>query len=344
MAISVDKANIVFKDKQGNVGKVQSLSDSDIAKISANITNTNELTTALSDEISARANADTILQASSISLGNRVESLEKKTTAIDTNYVTTNTSQTVDGEKTFTNQWTYFKNNNADLDNYSKYDIDKDQKIWFTDKNGERYAYMGAIQDKNGNRIIEIGTYKQSTSTYSIGFKAFYNSETGQAWADGVNLLPTGALVPFASTNIPSGFLLCNGAAVSRTTYKRLFDIIGTTWGSGDGSTTFNIPDLNDRFIEGTGWYGNVGNYIGAGLPNIWGSFGTGDGSPLFWKSQINGAFYGNTRTPVYLGANTSDNPRVSYIDFNANRNNGLYGANSSVQPNSIHTYILIKT
>lgn len=337
MAISVDKANIVFKDKQGNVGKVQSLSDSDIAKISANITNTNELTTALSDEISARANADTILQASSISLGNRV-------TSIEDDYVTTDTKQTIDGEKTFTNQWLYFKNNNADIDNYSEYDADKDQKIWFTDKDGERYAYMGAIHDKNGNHIIEIGNYKQSTNVYSVGFKAFYNSETGQAWAEGVNLLPTGSIIAWAVANkIPSGFLYCNGAAVSRSTYKHLFDTIGTTWGSGDGSTTFNIPDARDRWIQGSS-PGAVGAYSASGLPNTGGSL---------WNIYnaisvgVNGVFFLNWENfagSAFADNNNSLKMNQSSVQFRAGNDNSIYGASNKVQPPSITVDFIIKT
>lgn len=64
---------------------------------------------------------------------------------------------------------------------------------------------------------------------------------------------PAGLVVPFAGATIPSGWLDCDGAAVSRTTYKKLFDALGTTWGGGDGSTTFNLPDLRGRCILGVG-------------------------------------------------------------------------------------------
>jgi microcystin-dependent protein len=60
-----------------------------------------------------------------------------------------------------------------------------------------------------------------------------------------------GFVLMVASSTIPAGFLECNGAAVSRTTYASLFSAIGTTWGSGDGSTTFNLPDLRGEFIRG---------------------------------------------------------------------------------------------
>lgn len=66
---------------------------------------------------------------------------------------------------------------------------------------------------------------------------------------------PTGAVIMWAGSagSLPSTFLLCNGQAISRTTYSDLFAIIGTQFGSGDGSTTFNVPDLRDRVAIGAG-------------------------------------------------------------------------------------------
>jgi microcystin-dependent protein len=64
-------------------------------------------------------------------------------------------------------------------------------------------------------------------------------------------LVPTGALIPFAGTTAPEGFLLCDGSEVSRTVYAALFARIGTMYGAGDGTTTFNVPDLRGRAIVG---------------------------------------------------------------------------------------------
>ena len=58
---------------------------------------------------------------------------------------------------------------------------------------------------------------------------------------------PAGIIMPFAGTAAPEGYLMCDGSAVSRSTYATLFGVIGTTFGSGDGSTTFNVPDLSGR-------------------------------------------------------------------------------------------------
>ena len=63
--------------------------------------------------------------------------------------------------------------------------------------------------------------------------------------------LPIGSIVPYGSTNAPVNWLVCDGRAVSRTTYADLFNIIGTSFGSGDGSTTFNLPNLKGRVAVG---------------------------------------------------------------------------------------------
>jgi len=63
--------------------------------------------------------------------------------------------------------------------------------------------------------------------------------------------VPTGSVHMMATTTAPSGYLKCNGTAISRTTYAALFAIIGTTHGAGDGSSTFNVPDLRGEFVRG---------------------------------------------------------------------------------------------
>tara|TARA_R100000655_G_scaffold65622_1_gene104047 strand:- start:3446 stop:4021 length:576 start_codon:yes stop_codon:yes gene_type:complete len=73
---------------------------------------------------------------------------------------------------------------------------------------------------------------------------------------DGANLtgiegIPTATIVPWSSSSVPTGFLECNGAAVSRSTYSALFAIVGTTYGAGDGASTFNVPDLQDNVAMG---------------------------------------------------------------------------------------------
>jgi microcystin-dependent protein len=70
----------------------------------------------------------------------------------------------------------------------------------------------------------------------------------------------TATILMFGGSVLPDGWLWCNGAAISRTEYDDLFGVIGTTFGNGDGSTTFNLPSLNDKFPVGEGGSLNIGD------------------------------------------------------------------------------------
>ena len=80
---------------------------------------------------------------------------------------------------------------------------------------------------------------KSSGTSNSVATNAEVSGLSGGGAA-----LPVGAVVPFVGTSMPSNMLLCDGSAVSRSTYSSLFTIIGTTFGAGDGSTTFNLPNF----------------------------------------------------------------------------------------------------
>jgi microcystin-dependent protein len=76
---------------------------------------------------------------------------------------------------------------------------------------------------------------------------------------------PTASMMPFAGTSAPTGWLFCDGSAVSRTTYAALFAVVSTRYGVGDGSTTFNLPDLRSRFVRGAASTGSLsGSTAGA--------------------------------------------------------------------------------
>lgn len=79
-------------------------------------------------------------------------------------------------------------------------------------------------------------------------------------------VIPIGAAVPFWGLQEPAGFLLCKGQAVSRTTYRELYAVIGTRSGAGDGSTTFNVPDLRESLIYGVGDSGSFAQTMGAAV------------------------------------------------------------------------------
>lgn len=90
----------------------------------------------------------------------------------------------------------------------------------------------------------------------------FSNHETRVLALETLNVLvPTGAVLPYAASVAPSGYLLADGSAVSRTTYAALFAIIGVDYGAGNGSTTFNVPDYCGRVPLGMGT--GQANYLG---------------------------------------------------------------------------------
>jgi microcystin-dependent protein len=76
--------------------------------------------------------------------------------------------------------------------------------------------------------------------------------------------MPVGAIIPFAGSTVPEGWLLCDGSAVSRSEYSELFDVIGTTYGAGDGSTTFALPSLTGRAALGASSGYSIGSVGGS--------------------------------------------------------------------------------
>ena len=80
----------------------------------------------------------------------------------------------------------------------------------------------------------------------------------------GIEGINTGIIVPWSSASVPSGFLECDGSNVSRSTYSALFAVVGTTYGAGDGSTTFGLPDLQNNIPVGSSNTKAVGSTAGA--------------------------------------------------------------------------------
>lgn len=141
-------------------------------------------------------------------------------------------------------------------------------------------------------------------------------------------------MIAFAGKIIPNGYLLCNGAAVSRSSYAKLFQAIGTTYGRGDGSTTFNLPNLNQRFVEGTVTANNVGTTKAAGLPNITGKVMLGN-YPLL-TSNHEGAFFGSDYGAADRHGQDSIRDVPTTFSIDASRSSAVYGKSSTVQPASL--------
>lgn len=85
----------------------------------------------------------------------------------------------------------------------------------------------------------------------------------------GIEGIPTATIVPWSSASVPTGFLECNGQAVSRSTYSALFAIVASTYGGGDGSSTFNVPNLTDNVAVGKSNNKALASTGGANTVNI---------------------------------------------------------------------------
>lgn len=151
------------------------------------------------------------------------------------------------------------------------------------------------------------------------------------------NPIPTGAVFPFAGITAPEGFLLCNGQEVSRFTYAKLYEVIGDTYGAGDGATTFDLPNLIERFIEGT--ESSVGQTLNAGIPNITAGFTAytyRDGAPSGkMKSTIT-----NTNQ---VGTGGGDDRSFVTFNLDASRGSNVYGKSDTVQPPAVKMLYIIK-
>jgi len=86
---------------------------------------------------------------------------------------------------------------------------------------------------------------------------------------DITNRSEVGTIKPWGKATAPNGYLLCDGSAVSRTTYADLFGVIGTTYGTGDNSTTFNVPDLQGKFPQGKSGTTNLATTGGANTVTV---------------------------------------------------------------------------
>lgn len=150
------------------------------------------------------------------------------------------------------------------------------------------------------------------------------------------NMIPVGIVQAFAGATTPQGWLLCDGSAVSRTDYADLYAVIGDTYGAGDGSTTFNLPNLVDKFVEGSATSGTVKS---AGLPNITAdTWNVGAGN----AGDSHGAF---SMTPQYhySPAGTSSGMGAGTFYFNASSSNSIYGNSTTVQPPAVTMRYIIK-
>ena len=115
---------------------------------------------------------------------------------------------------------------------------------------------MAQLKDfQAGNQASnQLSALGGGTGLSSPGTSGNVLTSNGTGWVSSTpTYVPTGGMMMWGTASAPTGYLLCNGSAVSRSTYSALFAVIGTAFGSGDGSTTFTLPDFRDRFPVGAG-------------------------------------------------------------------------------------------
>ena len=151
--------------------------------------------------------------------------------------------------------------------------------------------------------------------------------------------VPVGTVEYFATATPPAGYLKADGAAVGRETYPDLFAAIGTAFGEGDGSTTFNLPDLIDRFAQGSDV---PGQKLEAGLPNAIGKISSFFGFTPVYKSgalSTTGSAGVQFETIGVAGGASAN----KIINLDLSESNPIYGASSTVQPPALTLLPCIK-
>ena len=143
-------------------------------------------------------------------------------------------------------------------------------------------------------------------SVYTVTYVNASNEFRLHAFYDPSAIIPSGMVAPFAAATAPSGWLLCFGQAVSRSTYATLFAVISTTYGIGDGSTTFNLPDLRGRAVFGDDDMG------GSAAGRLTATTMTADGVTLGATGGAQTVTLSGANLPAYTPAGTINTPTIT--------------------------------
>ena len=196
-------------------------------------------------------------------------------------------------------------------------DITDGLPLRFQDSSGAPFVSLKSPSSLSGNVALTLpptitnGGFLQTDGSGNLSFQI-------------VAGVPTGSVFCMAVVSVPSGYLECNGAAVSRTTYSALFAVIGTAYGSGNGSSTFNLPDLRGEFVRGV----DRGRGVDSGR-NIATSQGSQNAQhnhsasassnssvtdPGHFHNLLydNGSFGGSSGAVTPRGSNTPSNPGIN--------------------------------
>lgn len=220
------------------------------------------------------------------------------------------------------------------------------------------YTFLASKQDKlvsgetiktvEGQSLIGSGNVTILPSRSGNAGKFLHTDGSNMSW-QAVSGIPTGCVLWYAgktstSPEIPQGFLVCNGASPSISSYYNLYVALGSGTIYGATSTTFKIPDISERFIEG-GSNINVGTLIEAGIPNIKGNWPTIQGTPY----NLNGFgaavyVYKANGASSNMDNSVSGTAKENVAGINANRCSSVYKDNvTTVQPPAIVLIPIIK-
>ena len=152
------------------------------------------------------------------------------------------------------------------------YDTDNDGVVDAAELAQDSTKVAGTTPSTAGLTLLSDANAAAQRTTLGLGGAAVLavgtSAGTVAAGDDSRFTLP-GTIIMAGFSGTPSGYLTCDGTAVNRTTYAALFAAIGTVWGAGDGSTTFNVPDLRDRFPQGQGGSNGIATTGGAVSPSV---------------------------------------------------------------------------
>jgi microcystin-dependent protein len=154
--------------------------------------------------------------------------------------------------------------------------------------------------------------------------------------------IPAGILAPFAGSTAPDGWLLCDGSAISRTTYSSLFAVIAATYGAGDGSTTFTLPDLRGRMAMGLD---NMGGTSAGRVTNVQAdAMGGADGEETHILTEDEMAIHSHTLRRITSGSSNDSgfeysNPSSSY---NSHDNPSIEEAGGDQAHNNMPPYMAL--
>lgn len=252
---------------------------------------------------------------------------------------------------------------------------------FYSDLNIYAYLKIGSLSIGNSDPspfFVNLSSSLTATEDYELTFpeegptadSVITTDSTGQlGFTPTIDVqAPAGSIIMYGGTSAPSGWLMCNGQAVSRSTYSRLFAVIGEAFGEGNNTTTFNVPDLRGRFPRGvddgtgrdpnaasrtaSGSGGNTGDNVGSLQDDDFESHNHTQNSHTHSFTRVQGnsgapenAIWdtGNSDTGFALGASTDNAGNTSTDTSGTTATNNATGG-SETRPKNLYVYYIIKT